>query len=329
MEQVHERDFDLNGYLKESMTGVDYPETALFVAHFRETFGDALLAVIFYGSCLNDSTRSDTSFLDFFLIADNYDDFHKKWLHRKANRTMPPAIFYLELKNDAGQTVNCKYCVISLEDLQESTGNRAKDFYHLGRFSKRTAVLYAPDEWVVDDIVSCTVNAWEALTPYALTLCSNTFSVSDFAKKILAISYLGEVRLEETDKKVEALYQAASDHYDTMARTIIRSYIQWNRDEFQVDEELKSQGKFYQRRTPVQRALKTAQLDKALAKSKRRAKLRWPFLMLTVQGWVDILLAKLERTYGVKLELSPFERRFILIFGWRHYFRLRKEGKVK
>lgn len=306
----------------------DYPETDLFVEHFKKTYGDALSAVILYGSCLSPSTRSDTSFFDFYLIAENYRDFHKKRLHRKINTFLPPATFYLELTNDQGEKQNCKYCVISLDDLDEQTGSTARDFYHLGRFSKRIAILWAESDFVTDYIVDAALRSWDILAPHAMITASTLVTVDEFAKRLFALSYLGEVRIEDIPSKVSALYEGEKDFYDSVFSELLADYVKKNRDAFKVAED-EPEGYYIQRRTPASRFEKRRELEKLLQQSRRRAKMRWPLQMFTVDGWVDILLAKLERTHGIKIELKPYERKFILFFGWRYYFRLRRQGMIK
>jgi hypothetical protein len=43
---------------------------------------------------------------------------------------------------------------------------------------------------------------------------------------------------------------------------------------------------------------------------------------------VDIILAKIERTKGIKLEVTPRQRKHPLIFAWPHLFRLMKAGAI-
>lgn len=313
--------------VSETYTSSKFPETDLFVEYFKETFGANLQAVVFYGSCLSDHTESETSILDFYLIANDYKTFHKKWIHSYVNSLLPPALFYLELTDEQGKSRACKYNVITQEDLESETSKKAKDFYHLGRFSKRLAFLYTESEWVAVQLIDTVINSWFALTPHALTISSNDFTVEDFAKNLLSLSYRGEIRLEKTDEKVRALYKAHEQFYCRMLGGILALWAKQNRDRFKSSEDLPD-GYYMLRRTPASRSANNQALVKILKRSRRRAKLRWPFQMFTVKGWVDILLAKLERTYGIKLDLKPYERKFILIFGWKHYFRLRKQGKI-
>ncbi len=319
---------EVKAFTKEIYTTSRFPETDIFVDYFKKRFKKELLAVIFYGSCLSAETRSSTSFHDFYLIADQYNLFHKRRIHSWINSILPPAIFYLELMDEQGEKHSCKYCVISIEDLEKSTSHRAKDLYHLGRFSKRIAILYSQGIWVTDRVVDVAANAWQVLAPYAIVAGSSKIDVRDFAKTLLSLSYKGELRLEKPEEKIQGLYLAEKSFYDKVLGLILQMYAKSNRDQFKVDDKL-AKGVYLLRRTPAQRAQEYKKLAKMIRVSQRRAKARWPLMMFTIKNWVDILLSKLERTYGTKLELSPFERRFILIFGWRHYFRLKKEGKVK
>jgi hypothetical protein len=69
-------------------------------------------------------------------------------------------------------------------------------------------------------------------------------------------------------------------------------------------------------------------VEQFLAVSRKRFKARWPKMIITVDNWLDQLLAKLDRTYGIKIGIPAWERPIILITGWRHYFRLKKQGKI-
>jgi len=319
---------ELKTKIKDTYSQGEYPEATPFVEHYKRTFGESLMAVVLYGSTLCTSTQSETSIYDFFLIAEDYRTFHKKWSHRWVNQQLAPALFYLELDVPGRGKICCKYNVVSISDLEKATEEKLQDFYLIGRFSKRLAALYTKDDWALDKLARIAISSWTTLAQYALVAGSSEFDVPDFAKSLLLLSYLGEVRIEDTKGKVDALYNGFKPFYDQVFEVILRDYKSKNRDQFKFDEAL-PEGRYLLRRTPALRAVQFKNLNKLIKRSRTRAKMRWPLMIFTVDNWVDILLAKLERTHGVKLELSPFERKFILIFGWRHYFRLKKEGKIK
>ena len=69
--------------------------------------------------------------------------------------------------------------------------------------------------------------------------------------------------------------------------------------------------------------------NRLIQRSRRRGIARWPKGILLTDNWVDILLDKVERTHGHRIELTPTERRFVLILGLNYFFRLLREGKIK
>ncbi len=57
--------------LTASLRGPDDPAARDFSRHFRDAFGDSLLAVILYGSCTSEATRRPSSIYDFILLCDD------------------------------------------------------------------------------------------------------------------------------------------------------------------------------------------------------------------------------------------------------------------
>ena len=75
-------------------------------------------------------------------------------------------------------------------------------------------------------------------------------------------------------------------------------------------------------------------MDKAkfrsfIRKSRTRAKLRWPKNMFTVENWLDYIIAKIERTQNIKIDMTPTEKKYWYIFGWKYFFRLSRKKLIK
>jgi len=314
-------DHDLLALLRENYTSCNYQDTEQFIKKFVSDEGSSLQAIVLYGSCLSEKTRSSTSMSDYYLVVEDYDAFFRRRMDRILSRFLPPNIYFLEMTDSSGVKTACKYCVISSSDLERETGASAGDFYHLGRFSKRIAILWAKEQAAIDHVIACCASAIKTLEPHALSSISDRFDIKDFGHALLALSYLGEIRLEDTSSKIRALYDAHESFYDQLFSVLLSD---WADEPNSPIESLGVSGKFQRLSNPDVSLTK-----KLIKKSRMRAKARWPKYMLTVNNWVDYLLSKLERTYGIKLELTPMERRFVLILGWRHYFRLKREGKIK
>lgn len=264
---------------------------------------DAVQAVIFYGSKLSEVTRGPGSFNDFYVIVDDYG-YLRRLRDRVVARVLPPNVYYRNWEA-GGERHRCKYCVISAEDLRRETSPDARDTHHLGRFSKRMALPYARDVSGRENAIAAMLSATGTLMPHALGLVDRDGAggVDDaLIKALLGISYLGEQRVAE-GSKVDALFEAEADYYRRLFAVLV---------------------------TPDLRPASPSELARLVRRSRRRSIARWPKYMVTFgQTWLDYVLDKVERNYGTRIELTPLERRFPLIFGWPKFFALRKKGVVK
>src|SRR5438045_7504198 len=102
-------DADLRALLRRRYTVAIDPILEAFVGRFRELHGAGLAAVVLYGSRLWQSTRSDNSICDFFLLADRYGDFYPRRRDALLNRVLAPNTYQLRVGNE-----RCKYNVVSL-----------------------------------------------------------------------------------------------------------------------------------------------------------------------------------------------------------------------
>ncbi len=302
----------LNEYLER------YPkddEIELFLDWFKKRFGRNLLAVIFFGSCLSEKTKSATSFKDFIVVVDKYRGTGLNPFAWLSHWILPPDLFHLELEG-SGKKRECKYYLVSLAQLVQAVGEKAKDLYLMGRLSKRIALIYFRGEKEREEILLVQARAMERASELSLALLEE-FDLEGFIKAILRLSYLAETRLED-ERKVESLYQAHQEFYQAVYGVVLDSLVErgW--------VERKEEGRYKVRNSPLTRQ----ELEEFLVKSRKRFKARWPKMILTVDNWLEQLLGKLERTYGIKLEIPAWERPIILITGWRHYFRFKREGKI-
>ena len=101
--------------------------------------GDASRAVLFYGSCLRQQ-QLEGLMLDFYLVVSDYAAaYDKSWLAR-ANRLIPPNVFYFE----HGGLV-AKYAVLSEADLHRECGPAARSTSVLARFAQPARLVWNSD----------------------------------------------------------------------------------------------------------------------------------------------------------------------------------------
>src|SRR5262245_14766073 len=80
----------------------------------RKRYGNAVRAVLLYGSCLR--RHDDEGVLDLYVFVDEYRAIYSNPALRLLNRVLPPNVFYLEAQTGQG-VVRAKYAVLSLRDL--------------------------------------------------------------------------------------------------------------------------------------------------------------------------------------------------------------------
>jgi hypothetical protein len=294
----------------------DDEEITLFRDWFKERYGDNLAAVIFFGSCLSEKSRSETSFKDFVVVVDDYFKTSKNPVQWLSHWLLPPDLFHLALKKE-GRDHECKYYLISMRQLLDAVMSRAKDLYVMGRMSKRIAIIYCRDDETFDRIVFAQKSAMQNAAEMSLALL-DVFDLEGFIKAVMRLSYLAETRLED-ERKVASLYAAHTEFYKTAYGIILADIIKRNI--------VKPEGQGW-RTIGAKLPCTRMEIDQFLVLSRKRAKARWPKMIITVDNWLDQLLGKLERTYNIKLDIPKWERPIILITGWRHYFRLKRDGKI-
>ena len=301
---------------------LDSPADAVkeFTEAIRKTYGDEnLIGIFMYGSMLSQVTSTSTSFPDFFVITDGYKDIFKRWSHNISARALPPHIFHLQLESGK----NCKYNLLSIEQFEQETSEQASDIYILGRFGKRVALVWWRDESACNKLVACSASAMDAVAGLTLQGMPDEFDLDLFILSCLNISYEGETRVE-AESKVGKLFASEEAFYRKVYPELLRRHLQTHA---LAVEKPKNQ---FRRIEPLEeRKQSRKKLASFLKKSRIRGVLRWPKFLLTVEDWVDIILAKIERTQGIRIEPTPLQRRYPLIFGWPHFFRLLKTGAIK
>ncbi len=307
--------------LLEPVIGDDVPH---FIEVFKEKFGDHLLGVIHYGSLLSEVTKKKDSFRDFFVLVDSFGELNLKPIDKLLSAFLPPNLYYYD-ETVKGQRYVCKYNVITIYDLKTYTSFYPPDNYILGRFSKRMALLWWKDETVVNEIVAAMARAAFFTGMNSIYMMDRPLSIEDWIILSLSFSYMAEERIEDFSVKSKELFLAAESYYRELYGKVVFKNIE-DKGIARLDN---GTGLIFYSLSYEDVLEEREKVEEYLRLSRLRTKARWPKMMITVDKWVDQLLWKLERVHGIKLEIPSWERKIILITGWRYYFILKKRGKVK
>ena len=194
------------------------------------------------------------------------------------------------------------------------------DIYIVGRFGKRVSLLYYKDQSAKRKLLDCCRNAMESVSLWTLKGMPERFCTHDFILACLNISYIGETRVE-SESKVAKLLAAEEKYYTQVYSRCLAHLAERLPTLSQVDSDT-----FERQQSELQKFLNIQAQSLFLLNSRLRGIARWPKFLLTVEEWIDIILAKIERTKGIKLQPTDLERKHPLILGWPYLYRLIRMG---
>jgi hypothetical protein len=296
------------------------PGAHALAARLRETHGEAVRAVVFYGSCLR--RNDDEGVLDLYVLVDRYRDLYgKSWLSL-LNAALPPNVFYLETPVD-GRRVRAKYAVVSLDDFERVNSASRFESYFWARFAQPCALVYAADAATAARVTGALADAVLTLIRRVLPLVAERVEVLELWKRALAETYRTEIRAERGGASAHLL-EGAADRYAAITGLALPAL------PYPVKVGSEAGAVWLEAEVP--------------ARERRAAPLLWGlrrvvgkslFLLrllrngLTFDGGLDYLAWKIERHSGVAVDPSWRERRFRLASFCAEVVRLYRRGAFR
>jgi len=299
------------------------PEALAAARAVKALGGDAVAAVLFFGSRQTQARPDPHSAWDFFVVTRGYSAFYRALrrsgaVHRPAgllaalNRVLAPSQVSLFLPGPDGPTVRAKCAVVSLADLRREASAERRDHFILGRLFQPVTVLHA-DEPERDAIHDVLVAACGLTAAWVRPRLPGLFTVEEYCRTLLRVSYAAEIRPEPVERRLETLWAAQRERmlpaYTVLLRDLAR----------QGDLVEPSPGTYALARAPGARERR--RLAAYFAWSRVRATTRWAKHVVTFEGWLDYILRKAERHTGREIVLTRRERRLPLVFLWPRLFR--------
>ena len=289
------------------------PAITSFVSAVQQRFGDAVEAVLFYGSC----RRRDQpeGLYDLYVILETYRAL--PWFESALARLLPPNVYYLEV--GAGEALRRSKCtVIDAADFRRGTSRHWFHSYLWARFAQPVTLAYARDETAAAEVRQCLANATTTflervtpLQPQGATVDTQTLWTTG-----LRACYRAELRNEGPDRAAE-LYGASRDYFEILTRAVAGSVpglqaAQTNGWCIRVSRAARRASQAgWRARVVLGKLLSVARVLKA-----------W----ITFDGGLEYLIWKLERHAGRPIEVPERVRRAPLIFVWGFLWRLYREG---
>lgn len=287
------------------------PPIAAIVEAARARHGEAVAAVLFYGSCLR-LGDDDGKIVDLYVLVDGYSAVYGSGLRAFLNWALPPNVFYLETPY-GDRRVRAKYALISLKDFARGASGGWFHPYLWARFAQPCRLPYWRDTAARQRVVAALAASLRKVAGEGLELVGERFTSRDLWVSVFRQTYRTELRAEPPER-AEVIYQANAGHYDAMAEAVLPSLgARPDGDGWQAPQRAGTGAKWFLRRLQG-KLLSVARLMKAA---------------FTFQDGAQYLLWKIERHSGVSIELTPWQRRHPILASSVLFWKLYRKGAFR
>ena len=311
---------ELLNALQQNSSREPSPPVRLLVEEILSRYGEAVQAILFYGSCLHKGEDLDGLF-DLYVLVDTYDSVNRNSMLAALNKLLPPNVFYLEVPFEK-QTVRAKYAILSLTDLQKGTSRNWFHSYLWARFSQPTAMVYVRDEKIAKQVNIAFAQAVVTFVTMVLPRLQPKFTIRELWHKGLEFTYKAEFRPERPVQQVR-LFDAAPDYFEDI------TCMAFGGSPYQVNVGNKEKITLCHAEIPAPvRLFSRITWAIRILQGKALSVLRLIKGTLTFEGGVDYILWKIKRHSGITVKIGPFLKRHPILAMWILSFHLYRRGGV-
>jgi hypothetical protein len=300
--------------LEHAPVGQVPEQVRAIVEEWKQICGANLVAVIFFGSWLLRTSPDAHSAADLFVVVEDYGQFYRALrrqhkLRRRArfmtllNRILPPNVISFAVE---GQGARAKCFVINQPDFNRSLSKYAPDHFCRGRLSQSVRVVHTRDAEATHHAERWLETARQNSLEWVPLYVGSPFGVRDYCLRMLAVSFENEFRPEPGDRVLD-LFASQEDYLLRTYGRILEAATAAGRIE-------RMQGG-YRTSAPTSLGLRL-RWRWYFWRSRLRATLRWMKYVLTFDDWLDYILHKIERRTGMRVEVTPNERRLPFLLLW-------------
>lgn len=296
----------------------------------RRAAGPSLRAVLLFGSQLVRAAPDRHSAWDLVLVVDDYRAFHRHlveaghhrrpaWMLTLLAGVLPPSITAF----DPGAGLPLAKCAIVTEaHFVRAMGPRAPDHFLKGRMAQKVALVWACDDASRATVLGALDAARRDVLRWAGPFLEGSavgFTAETLARRMLEVSYAGEVRPERGDR-VRQVFEVQRDFLSRAYHAVLVDGVERGVVESAGDERFRLVD-------PPDPGRRRA-LGRYFLRSKVRATLRWAKHVLTFNDWLTYIQRKAERRTGLTIEITNWERRLPFLLLWPKAVRVLRARNV-
>ena len=312
-------------------------DSAALAAFLARSLGPSTVAIVHYGSrAQGRKPRADSAY-DFFVIVDNYRAAYESlsatagtsYSARVATalaHVLPPNVISV---TDRTSGLRAKCCVISLAHFERACSPRRQDHFVQGRLFQFVVMAWKRDVQAALDVETAIARARGETFVWGRPSLPDRFTVDQYVHAVLARSLEGEIRPEVGDH-AKTLADAQQDALRAIYSPLLQSLA--GRGELEVLGGRVSRPGVTE--SPTADPFTTVYRQRVQPTWLDRWRVRWYFQrskarttarllkhVVLYEGWLDYIVRKIERSGDTKIELTPREQRWPLIFLWPRFFR--------
>jgi hypothetical protein len=311
--------------------GLDHPveaDASALAGFLARSMGRSTVAVLHYGSrAQGRKPRADSAF-DFFIIVDDYRAAYESlaasvgtsYSPRTASalaHVLPPNVIAITDKQGSGHRAKC--CVISLAHFARACSPRRKDHFVQGRLFQFVVMPWVRDSDAAWAIRAAVGEARAGTFAWGRPSLPPRFTVDQYVHAVLSRSLEGEIRPEVGDH-ARTLADAQQEPLRAIYGPLLQHLASRGELVTETPGDTETGSVVYRLRAPVT-AFERTKTAWYFRLSKARATTRLIKHVVLYEGWLDYIVRKIERSGDTKIELTPREQRWPLIFLWPRFFR--------
>jgi hypothetical protein len=280
---------------------------------------DQLRAIILFGSRLVQASPDRFSAYDLVVVCERYRPFYQALARAGAtrrsprlqsllNRVLAPNVIAFAPDGWDGGPV-AKIMVIEPRAFELAMDRRSSDHFVKGRLVQKVELLHARDERAVAWVAKLLRSALEDVPRWVGPFLESPFTAERAARRMLELSYAGEVRPEAADRVRDVFAAQREFLVASVGRALDEAVARRWLVRMEGTEPLY---RFPRRRGVLART----RIRLYFLRSKARATARWLKHVVTFDNWLDYIARKVQRRTGMRIEITPWERRLPFLLLW-------------
>lgn len=293
------------------------PAVAEFAAQIAARAPGQVVAVLFYGSALRSGALDGV--LDFYVLLDDVGAWPSSGLATLANRLLPPNVSYLEARI-GDSALRAKVAIMSLARFRRSMSAKSIDTTLWARFSQPCACAWVRPDGGEAAVIEALCRATLTAAHWAALLGPARGDALAYWRALYARTYGAELRVESALRGPE-LIDGESGRYACLLPAAWKS--------LGIVFDTGADGGLQPHLSEGDRARAARRWGLRRRLGKLLNLLRLVKSAFTFEGAMDYVAWKVERHSGVRLELSPWQRRHPLLAAPGLYWKLRRLGLLR